>query len=167
MAAIVEFLGLGPGRRVLDLGAGTGKLTRLSWCRPGPRSWPWSRGRACARSSRPLVPGVEVLDGDAEAIPLPNGSVDGVVVAQAFHWFDAVRALSELHRVLAPGGGLVLDLEPARRVGAVGRRAWASILERATGGEIAGRRPRLARRAARGTRCSSRSRSSSSGTSTG
>ncbi len=51
---------------------------------------------------------VEIVDGTAEAIPLPNGSVDAVVAAQAFHWFDAIRALSEVHRVLRPGGRFVL-----------------------------------------------------------
>ena len=52
--------------------------------------------------------GVEIVDGTAEAIPLPAASVDAVVVAQAFHWFDAIRALSEIHRVLRPGGRLLL-----------------------------------------------------------
>ena len=49
------------------------------------------------------APGVEIVDGTAEAIPLPAGSVDAVVAAQAFHWFDAIRALSEVHR--APRSG--------------------------------------------------------------
>jgi SAM-dependent methyltransferase len=51
------------------------------------------------------LPEVEVLDGTAERIPLPDASVDAVVVAQAFHWFDGDRALPEIHRVLAAGGG--------------------------------------------------------------
>jgi SAM-dependent methyltransferase len=51
---------------------------------------------------------MEVLEGTAEAIPLPDGAVDAVTVAQAFHWFDRERALAEIHRVLRPGGGLGL-----------------------------------------------------------
>jgi SAM-dependent methyltransferase len=52
------------------------------------------------------VPGVEVLDGTAEAIPLPDDSVDALTVAQAFHWFEHEKALHEIARVLRPGGGL-------------------------------------------------------------
>jgi SAM-dependent methyltransferase len=52
------------------------------------------------------VPGVKALDGTAEDIPLGDGAADVVAVAQAFHWFDAPRAAAEIHRVLAPGGGL-------------------------------------------------------------
>jgi MOSC domain-containing protein YiiM len=54
------------------------------------------------------LPAVEALDGTAEDLPLANHSVDAVLVAQAFHWFDGVRALSEIRRVLRPGGGLGL-----------------------------------------------------------
>jgi SAM-dependent methyltransferase len=54
------------------------------------------------------VPGIPVLDGSAERIPLPDAAVDVVVVAQAFHWFDAPKALREISRVLRPGGGLSL-----------------------------------------------------------
>jgi SAM-dependent methyltransferase len=54
------------------------------------------------------VPSALILDGTAEAIPLPDGSVDAVVVAQAFHWFDAPRALAEIARVLREGGGFAL-----------------------------------------------------------
>src|SRR6185312_12458578 len=55
-----------------------------------------------------VLPDVEALDGTAESIPLPNHSVDVVVVGQAFHWFDGVRAVSEIRRVLRPGGALGL-----------------------------------------------------------
>jgi SAM-dependent methyltransferase len=54
------------------------------------------------------LPQVEVRDGTAEAIPLPDESVDAVTVAQAFHWFDAPVALAEMQRVLRPGGTLFL-----------------------------------------------------------
>jgi SAM-dependent methyltransferase len=54
------------------------------------------------------VPGVEVLAGSAEEIPLPNGVAEGVAAACAFHWFDPDRALPEIRRVLRPGGGLAI-----------------------------------------------------------
>ena len=60
------------------------------------------------RELEQAVPGVEVLDGTAESIPLPDASVDVVTVAQAFHWFDAPVALDEIARVLRPGGGLAI-----------------------------------------------------------
>jgi SAM-dependent methyltransferase len=53
------------------------------------------------------LPGVAVLAGTAEEIPLPDASVDVVLVGQAFHWFDPARAPKEIVRVLRPGGGLV------------------------------------------------------------
>jgi SAM-dependent methyltransferase len=94
---------LGPGRTVVDLGAGTGKLTRLLL--PTQASVLAVEPIAEMRAH---IAGAEVLDGTAEAIPLPDGSADVVTVAQAFHWFDHGRALPEIHRVLRNDGSLVL-----------------------------------------------------------
>lgn len=96
-----------PGSRVLDLAAGTGKLTRLLVPTGADivAVEPVAAMRARLASA---VPGIETLDGTAEAIPLPDGSVDAVTVGQAFHWFHGDRALAEIHRVLRPHGGLGL-----------------------------------------------------------
>jgi len=100
-------LGIGPGTRVLDLAAGTGKLTRQ--LAPTGADLvavePIAEMRAKLEASLPTI---EALEGTAERIPLPNHSVDAVVVGQAFHWFDSVRAVSEIRRVLRPGGGVGL-----------------------------------------------------------
>jgi SAM-dependent methyltransferase len=104
---LTERLDLRSGRTVVDLAAGTGKLTRRL-VRTGARVVgvePLAEMRAELERA---VPGVEALEGTAEAIPLPDGFADAVTVAQAFHWFDAMRALAEIARVLRPGGRLAL-----------------------------------------------------------
>lgn len=91
-------------RRVLDLGAGTGKLTAVLLdlgldvvaVEPSEQM----RARIPARA--------EVVAGSAESLPLPDGSLDAVLVGHAFHWFDRAAALPELARVLRPGGTLGL-----------------------------------------------------------
>jgi SAM-dependent methyltransferase len=100
-------LGLGPGRRVLDLAAGTGKMTVLL-AATGASVIAVEPVAAMRDRLQIALPGAAVLDGTAEAIPLPDGDVDAVVVAQAFHWFDHGVALAEIARVLTPGGGLSL-----------------------------------------------------------
>ncbi|HSL65996.1 MAG TPA: class I SAM-dependent methyltransferase [Gaiellaceae bacterium] len=110
-AAAVEWLAerlrIEPGRTVLDLAAGTGKLTR-SLVPLGARVVAVEPVDAMRAKLRETVPEAEALAGTAETIPLRDGAVDAVVVAQAFHWFDAHAALAEVHRVLAPGGGIGL-----------------------------------------------------------
>lgn len=91
--------------RILDLGAGTGKLTRrLRAFGPVTAVEPLAAMRA--QLGR-VVPDVECLDGTAESIPLPDGAVDVVTVGQAYHWFDQDRANPEIWRVLSAGGHLV------------------------------------------------------------
>ena len=92
---------------VLDLGAGTGKLTRqLTGCGLDVTAVEPSEGMR--EKLRQAVPGVRALEGTAERIPLPDNSVDAVLVAQAWHWVDPVRAVPEVARVLGPGGQLGL-----------------------------------------------------------
>jgi SAM-dependent methyltransferase len=92
------------GGTVLDLAAGTGKLTRplvaagLEVIAVEP----------VAEMRSALPASVRALEGTAEAIPLAAGEVDAVVVGQAFHWFDGEAALAEIHRVLRPEGLLAL-----------------------------------------------------------
>jgi len=105
--AIVRDLGLRPGRTVLDLAAGTGKLTRLL-LPSGANVVAVEPLREMRAELERRVPAVAVMAGTAERIPLADGWVDGVTVAAAFHWFDADRALREIHRVLKPGGALAL-----------------------------------------------------------
>jgi SAM-dependent methyltransferase len=101
---LVDRLGLARGVRVLDLAAGTGKLTRalLGTGAEVVAVEPVAEMRAL------LPDGIEALDGVAEAIPLRHESVDAVTCGQAFHWFRAEEALREIRRVLRPGGGLAL-----------------------------------------------------------
>jgi len=95
-------LGLGREAEVVDLAAGTGKLTRLLAERLDHvvAIEPDERMRALLE--------VESLAGTAEHIPLPDASADAVFVGDAFHWFDAPAALAEIARVLRPRGGLGL-----------------------------------------------------------
>jgi SAM-dependent methyltransferase len=104
---LVEQLRIDSSSTVLDLGAGTGKLTRAFIGRvarviavePGPKM---------LEQLRDAVPDAEALLGAAEAIPLPDDSVDAVVCGQSFHWFRVEEARREIDRVLRPGGGLGL-----------------------------------------------------------
>jgi SAM-dependent methyltransferase len=102
-------------KTVLDLGAGTGKLTRALTARgldviavdPAPKM---------LDQLRDAVPEAIVREGTAEDIPLPDASVDAIVVAQAWHWVDQALALPSVARVLRPGGtlGLVWNIRDER-----------------------------------------------------
>jgi SAM-dependent methyltransferase len=104
---LTTVLELQPNTTVLDLAAGTGKVTKalkplgLNLCAVEPVA-------EMRKVFAHLYPDVPILDGTAEKIPLPNGSVDVVIVGTAFHWFDTEKALAEIARVLKPGGRLGL-----------------------------------------------------------
>ncbi|MFA9433018.1 class I SAM-dependent methyltransferase [Egicoccus sp. AB-alg2] len=106
---MVTALGLGPGRRVADVGAGTGKLTRVLLATGADvvAVEPMAGMREQLARSVPDAR-LEVVDGTAEALGLPDASLDAVTAAQAFHWFDGPAALREFHRVLRPGGHLAV-----------------------------------------------------------
>lgn len=114
-ADAVEWLVPAAARKVVDLGAGTGKLTRLIH----ERGWDVvavEPSEGMREQFARAVPGVPALAGSGEDIPLEDGSVDAVVVAQAWHWVDPELAVPEVGRVLTPGGqlGLVWNLRDER-----------------------------------------------------
>ena len=96
-------LRLGPGRTVLDVAAGTGKLTR-ELVPSGATVIAVEPVPAMRTTLERVVPAARVLSGTAEALPLSDGSADAITVAQAFHWFDGPAAVAEFHRVLRPLG---------------------------------------------------------------
>jgi SAM-dependent methyltransferase len=104
---VIDELGLEPDAEVLDLGAGTGKLTRELV----PR---FERVVAVEPDDgmrvvlQEVVPRAEALGGRGEAIPLVDGSVDAVFSAEAFHWFAGEESVAEIARVLRPRGALVI-----------------------------------------------------------
>ncbi|MEN3306601.1 MAG: hypothetical protein V7603_2803 [Micromonosporaceae bacterium] len=92
--------------RVVDLGAGTGILTR-ALLRLGHRVTAVEPDDAMRSRLLATTPVDQALAGSAEAIPLPDGSVDAVTAGQAYHWFNRERAHPEIARVLRPGGVFV------------------------------------------------------------
>src|SRR6478672_6108417 len=107
-AALEWALAPAPGGEVLDLGAGTGKVTEALLRRPGVRVTAVDPDAAMLAQFRADFPTVDAHEGTAERIPLPDAVVDAVVVGTAWHWFDRPLAEPEIARVLRPGGVLVV-----------------------------------------------------------
>jgi SAM-dependent methyltransferase len=107
VAWIADRLELREGRTVVDLAAGTGKLTR-ALLDTGAHVIAVEPGDAMRAELERAAPRAETLRGSAEDIPLPVAGVDAITVGQAFHWFRHDDAIPELHRVLRPGGGVAL-----------------------------------------------------------
>lgn len=101
MAAAVD-----SAHRVLDLGAGTGKLTRLLPAAGARQVWAVEPDPQMLAVLAAATADATALQGSAEQIPLPDATLDVVVVGQALHWFDLDIALPEIARVLQPGGRL-------------------------------------------------------------
>lgn len=129
---LLAVAGAGAGARVCDLAAGTGIFTRLLL----GAGYDVVAVEPVAGMRRELVaasPDLEVLEGTAEAIPLPDRSLDAVTVAQAFHWFEDQPALVEIARVLRPGGVMLMVWNVRdESVGWV--RRWSEIVHGMAGG---------------------------------
>jgi SAM-dependent methyltransferase len=107
IAFLLQRLGVASGGTIVDLAAGTGKSTRaLLAAGVTPTAVEPVGHMRDTLAAQKL--GIEILDGTAESIPLPDNSVDAVIAAQAFHWFDGPAALREIGRVLKPMGALGL-----------------------------------------------------------
>lgn len=107
VAELAREFGLGPESVVLDLAAGTGKLTRALTAHAG-RVVAVEPVEEMLELLRRRLPEVDARAGTAEAIPVEDGSVSAVFVGEAFHWFRTDEACREIARVLVPGGGLAL-----------------------------------------------------------
>ena len=105
--AAIDAVGLAPDAVVLDLAAGTGKLTR-QLVRRYARVVAVEPLAAMRAVLERVVPEAEALSGTAEAIPLADAAVDAVFVGEAFHWFGNEAALAEIARVLRPAGTLAI-----------------------------------------------------------
>ncbi|WP_406040062.1 class I SAM-dependent methyltransferase [Micromonospora sp. NBC_00898] len=116
--------GLAAPARVVDLGAGTGILTR-GVLALGHEVTPVEPDPGMRAQLDAVTPGVTALPGTAEELPLPDGSVDAVLVGQAYHWFDKERAHAEVGRVIRAGGTFA-PIWNTRDSGV----AWVAELER-------------------------------------
>ena len=103
-------------RRVADVGAGTGKLTRVLAQAPDAEVVAIDPDAAMLATLRGVVPGVPTYVGSAERLPLPDASVDAVVLGQAWHWVEPVAASDEIGRAVRSGGvlGLIWNIRDDR-----------------------------------------------------
>jgi SAM-dependent methyltransferase len=107
---LTEVVGVGPGCRVLEVGAGTGKAT-LPLAERGCRITAVERGTAMAAVARRNLAGfeaVEIVTADFETWPLPQEPFDAVVAATAFHWIDPALRMTKAADALRPGGALAV-----------------------------------------------------------
>lgn len=132
-------------RRIADVGAGTGKLTRTLLAAPDAEIVAIDPDPAMLAVLREGAPGVPTFVGTAERLPLPDESVDAVVLGQAWHWVDPVAGSTEIGRVLRPGGvlGLIWNVrdervEWVRRLTGVMHGSAAEDLLRGDGPTVAG-----------------------------
>jgi SAM-dependent methyltransferase len=107
VANLTQELDLGPGKVVVDLAAGTGKLTR-ALTGIGAELVAVEPVAGMREQLVHSLPAVHAVEGTAERLPLADESVDAVLVAQAFHWFNVPAAAAEIHRVLRPAAGLAV-----------------------------------------------------------
>lgn len=112
---ITQTLSIGPGVKVLDLGAGTGKFTKLL-AETGADIIAADPVPEMLAELKATLPNVETLVAQAERLPLPDASVDVITCAQCFHWFANEHAVAEITRVLKPGGlwGLIWNSRDQR-----------------------------------------------------
>lgn len=103
-------------RRIADVGAGTGKLTRVLAQAPDAEVVAVDPDAAMLATLRQSVPGVPTFQGTAERMLLPDASLDAVVLGQAWHWVDPAAASLELGRVVRTGGvlGLIWNIRDER-----------------------------------------------------
>lgn len=115
VAWMLESLAEG-SKRIADVGAGTGKLTRVLAGAPDAEIVAIDPDPAMLKTLRGAIPGVPTFVGTAERLPLPDASVDAVVLGQAWHWVDSVSGSAEVGRVVRSGGtlGLIWNIRDDR-----------------------------------------------------
>ncbi|WP_341935053.1 class I SAM-dependent methyltransferase [Microbacterium sp. LWO14-1.2] len=131
-------------RRIADVGAGTGKLTRVLAKAPDAEIVAVDPDAEMLATLRGAIPGVPTFLGTAERLPLPDASLDAVVLGQAWHWVDPVRGSAEIGRVLRDGGvlGLIWNIrdecvEWVRRLTAIMHGSHAEVMLAEGGPEVA------------------------------
>jgi ubiquinone/menaquinone biosynthesis C-methylase UbiE len=126
IAFMADQLGLRDGATVVDIGAGTGKLSRLL-IETGVRVLAVEPIAAMRDQFSRVLPQVSLVEGTAEALPLPDAAADAATAAQAFHWFANAKALAEIHRVLKPHGRLGLIWNNRDAASGWVREVWALV----------------------------------------